>query len=348
MKFQQLTGPVMAKGLEDTAFYVYNRLTSLNEVGGDPSQFGLPVAEFHRQNAARLAEWPRALLASSTHDTKRSEDVRARIAVLSELPREWRAALNRWARFNRKLKTRVEGSPAPDRNDEYLLYQTLIGAWPTAAAVPDAGFVERIVAYLLKAIHEAQVHTSWINPNEEYDRATETFARRVLATENERFLTDFASFGDRIRVPGAWNALSQQLLKLTAPGVPDLYQGTEFWDDSLVDPDNRRPVDFARREQALAEIGDRTGDAELLSALAGDVTDPRLKLFITHAALAFRRDAPELFANGDYLPFAVSGARAEHAIAFARRHGDRVALVAAPRLLTSLVRGGESPVGTAW
>jgi (1->4)-alpha-D-glucan 1-alpha-D-glucosylmutase len=353
MKFQQLTGPVMAKGVEDTAFYIYNRLVALNEVGGDPTQFGVGVDEFHRANEDRRRHWPHAMVASSTHDTKRSEDVRARIAVLSEIPRDWRAAINRWARLNRRLKTKVEGEAAPDRNDEYLIYQTLLGAWPFGMdhRRPDEAFVERMVAAMLKAIHEAQMHTSWINPNQAYDDATERFVRVVLDPKSgEAFLADFAVLQRRIAHLGAINSLSQHLLKLTAPGVPDLYQGTEIWDFSLVDPDNRRPVDFAARRSALAALRRRKPSSALARDLLESYQDGRIKLYATLRALAIRGALPDLFACGTYERLAVTGKRAEHVIAFARRHASGEVVVAVPRLVAALAGSGQGqPVGPeAW
>src|SRR5581483_6365141 len=205
MKFQQLTGPVMAKGVEDTAFYIFNRLVSLNEVGGDPAMFGVAPEQFHRQSANRRRRWPHELLASSTHDTKRSEDVRARIDVVSEMPREWRAALNRWTRLNRRFRGRVEGASAPSRNDEYLFYQTLLGAWPFDAARPDAEFVDRIDAFMLKAVREAQVRTSWINPNDAYETALHGFVRGVLDEGQDAFFDDFAGLRQTVAHVGAFN-----------------------------------------------------------------------------------------------------------------------------------------------
>ncbi len=353
MKFQQLTGPVMAKGLEDTAFYRYNRLTSLNEVGGDPTQFGLTVAAFHRQSADRRKRWPHALLASSTHDTKRSEDVRARIDVLSELPREWRAAINRWTRLNRRHKTKVEGVPAPDRNDEYVLYQTLLGAWPFDQELSDPAaypaFVDRMEAFLLKSIREAQVHTSWVNPNMGYDEATSRFVRAVLDNSGPNpFLEDIAALRRRVAHAGAFNALGQHLLKLTAPGVPDIYQGTELWDLSLVDPDNRRPVDYDRRLALLRDLTARQDAPALPAELVDALDDGRIKLFVTLRVLALRAAHPDLFATGDYVPLETSGPKQDHVAVFARRAGDREILVVVPRLIAGLIRGEPvPPVGDA-
>lgn len=349
MKFQQLTGPVMAKGLEDTAFYRYNRLVALNEVGGDPSQFGTSLAGFHRQNTDRRRRWPDAMLTTSTHDTKRSEDVRARIAVLSESPREWRAAINRWARLNRRHKTRVDGRPAPDRNDEYLLYQTLLGVWPVADDDDgdddnSAELVERVVAFMIKAQREAQLHTTWTAPNVDYETATEHFVRALLDPKSGApFLDDAAPPRAKVAHFGAFNALAQQLLKLTSPGVPDIYQGTELWDFSLVDPDNRRPVDFAQRVRLLRALGRRRPSPKLARELVAEKADGRIKLFLTRQALACRREHPDLFARGDYLPLEGDGLAADHLCAFARRLTDRAdageVVVAVPRLTATLCRG---------
>ena len=268
-KFQQVTSPVTAKAVEDTAFYIYNRLVSLNEVGGEPGRFGIQPEAVHAYNRDRQSRWPHALSPLSTHDTKRSEDVRARISVLSELPEEWAACVERWSRLNERLRKMEEDQTIPDANVEYLLYQTLVGAWPLeprgsregeAPSEPCsreeyAEFVKRIQAYMLKALHEAKVHTSWINPNAEYDDAIQEFVGRILdERSNREFLDDFRAFQRRIGHYGLLNSLSQTLLKLASPGVPDTYQGTELWDFSLVDPDNRRPVDYGRRYQMLRDL----------------------------------------------------------------------------------------------
>jgi (1->4)-alpha-D-glucan 1-alpha-D-glucosylmutase len=339
MKFQQLTGPVMAKGVEDTAFYRYNRLVALNEVGSDPAAFGTSVAEFHRENADRARRWPHGLLTSSTHDTKRSEDVRARIAVLSELPREWRAAVNRWARLNRRRKTRVEGASAPDRNDEYLFYQTVLGAWPWDAATPDEAFVARIEAFMLKAAREAQVHTSWVNPDLAYEAALQQFVRAALdASRPNPFLEDIAALREMVAHAGAINALAQQLLKLTAPGVPDIYQGTELWDQSLVDPDNRRPVDYGQRIRLLRGLQRRRPCRRLVADLLETKADGRVKLYLTSRVLACRAAYPDLFARGEYIPLATEGAAADHVVAFARRDAENEFIAAVPRLVMGLTR----------
>jgi (1->4)-alpha-D-glucan 1-alpha-D-glucosylmutase len=354
MKFQQLTGPVMAKGVEDTVFYIYNHLISLNEVGGDPEEFGISLESFHRQNSARLKHWPHAMLTLSTHDTKRGEDARARINALSEAAPGWRAALMRWKKINDAKKSQVDGEPAPDRNDEYLFYQTLVGVWPDVlvSAEEMVGFAERIVAYMQKAIKEAKVHTSWVNPNESYDRATEKFVRDVLdcGTENE-FLRDFAQFLKPIAYCGMINSLSQTLLKMTSPGVPDFYQGTELWDFSLVDPDNRRPVDFALRIKLLDELKQRERENRpaLLRELLQQWPDGRIKLYLIYKSLAFRGAHQSLFDDGEYLPIeCLEGSRGQ-ICAFARRKDDRWVLVAIPRLIANLVEAGRPPLDeNAW
>jgi (1->4)-alpha-D-glucan 1-alpha-D-glucosylmutase len=336
LRFQQITGPVMAKGVEDTAFYTYNRLVSLNEVGGDPERFGASVERFHDENRERLRRWPHSMLTTSTHDTKRGEDVRARIDVLSEMPDEWRAALSRWSRLNVAKKTRVEGALAPDRNDEYLLYQTLAGAWPPSCHGGEdlAAFRARIAAYMLKATKEAKVHTSWVNANETYDRAVQDFVRAILSEERSpAFIDDMAGFARRIASFGRHNSLSQLLLKLTSPGVPDLYQGSELWDLGLVDPDNRRPVDFALRRALLDEIG---GAPPPALDDAG-----RVKLFVAHRALRLRGEQPQLFADGSYEPLEVEGAQREHVCAFARAIDGASIVVVVPRLVFGLTQGAE-------
>jgi (1->4)-alpha-D-glucan 1-alpha-D-glucosylmutase len=346
MKLQQTTGPVAAKGVEDTAFYVYNRLSSLNEVGGEPDHFGTTVAAFHRFNADRCQEWPRALSATSTHDTKRSEDVRARISVLSELPAEWSGALRRWEQINRRKHRRVRGRSAPDRNEEYLLYQTLLGAWPLESFEGDVRttFVERIVEYMRKATKEAKVNTSWINPNEEWDAALTRFIEAVLADEG--FLAEFLPLQQRVARHGMYNALSQVLLKIASPGVPDIYQGQEVWDFSLVDPDNRRPVDYRRRALILDQLSGHHSSAELARDLLEHWEDGRIKLWVTHRALCCRRDRRGPFVDGDYRPIDVTGARRSNAVAFARVLGNEAIVAVASRFTTRLVGDdGGAPIG---
>jgi (1->4)-alpha-D-glucan 1-alpha-D-glucosylmutase len=355
MRFQQTTGPVTAKGVEDTAFYRYNRLVSLNEVGGDPARFGTAPAAFHERNAVRLAHWPDSLLATSTHDTKRGEDVRCRIDVLSEIPREWQEAVRRWHLWTRGLRREVEGRATPDRNDEYLLYQTLVGAWPGPAADPiDDDFRGRIAAYMEKASREAKVHTGWVNPNPEYDQALQAFLTGVLAPGSP-VMADLARFAARVAGHGMVNSLGQTLLKVVSPGIPDLYQGAELWDLSLVDPDNRRPVDFSRRQQMLEDLRARTSAPGAdLPALCEELLehwpDGRIKLFIIHRALGLRRLAPALFTEGAYLPLAAAGPLGEHLMALARIHGGRAVIALVTRLSARLAGFGEpAPRGAeAW
>jgi len=342
MKFQQLTGPITAKGLEDTAFYRYNRLVSLNEVGGAPDRFGSSVEEFHQKNAERQAQWPGSLSTTSTHDAKRSEDVRARINVLSQIPQEWRVRLRVWHRLNRRARVMVDGHPVPDRNEEYLLYQTLIGAWPIEP-VPDseyAEFVERIQQYMFKALREAKVHVSWVNPHPEYDAGVRRFVTTILDRGGANpFLDDFRPFQRKISSWGLYESLAQTLLKLVAPGVPDIYQGTELWSFCLVDPDNRRPVDYERRRLLFAElVRDIAGAAGNLAALARALTDTledgRIKLYLIHQALTYRRKHATLFRDGGYVPLKAGGAQREHICAFARWTEEEEAVVAVvPRLL---------------
>ncbi len=355
-KFQQVTSPVMAKGVEDTAFYIYNRLLSLNEVGSDPTRFGVLPAGLHEFFQQRQTEWPRAFSTLSTHDTKRSADVRARINVLSELPTPWRDGVNRWAKFNEPHRVTLEEEIVPDLNEEYLLYQTLLGAWPVEPYGTEeyARFAERIKAYMKKVLHEAKVHSSWINPNEDYDAAMQRFIDRILdPAKSGAFLEDFRAFAERINHYGLLNSLAQVLLQITAPGVADIYQGNELWDFSLVDPDNRRPVDYELRQKILRELRGRFDEAggdfrELAAGLTGSINDGRIKLYLTWRGLSCRRDHPALFTAGEYLPVEPAGSRTEHVFSFVRRHHDASALVAVPRLLTRLLPSMEQqPYGPA-
>jgi (1->4)-alpha-D-glucan 1-alpha-D-glucosylmutase len=345
MRLQQLTGPVMAKGLEDTVFYLYNRLVALNEVGGEPESFGAGVEAFHLRNQERAERWPSSLLASSTHDTKRSEDVRARQVALSEFPEEWRRLVRTWARLNRKHKACGAGHTWPDANDEYLFYQSVLGAWPMGEGPDAAGwaaFTERLVAYMGKAIREAKVHTSWTNPHEGYERATEAFVRAVLAPAGP-FRASAAAFKRQLERPGQVNALSALLLKLASPGVADFYQGSEAWDLSLVDPDNRRPVDFALREGWLSELDElaRVDRAGLSARLRDAPTDGRIKLYVTAEGLRLRRRHRALFLTGAYVPVEVQGPAAGHAVAFLRRGPGTEVLCVAPRRAGRLLAGSE-------
>ena len=353
-KFQQVTAPVTAKGIEDTAFYVYNRLASLNEVGGDPGRFGLPPAEAHRFLHDRQASWPWSLSPLSTHDTKRGEDVRARLNVLSEIPDEWKAHLSRWRLRNEPQRVQADDELAPDANEQYLLYQTLLGAWPPEPYTAEvyADFVRRVQAYMLKAVHEAKVHTSWINPNKAYDDGVQEFVARLLDEgRSQPFLDDFREFQRRISHYGLFNSLSQTLLRIAAPGVPDTYQGTELWDFSLVDPDNRRPVDYGLRREMLAALKARLdGDRrELARELVAAKEDGRVKLYVTHLALQCRRENPGLFADGAYAPLEAEGARAVNVFGFARQKDGRWAAAVVPRFLTRLpLEAGGDPTGGVW
>lgn len=354
MRFQQFTSPVAAKGVEDTALYTFNRLVSLNDVGGDPEQFGMALRAFHGASADRAAVWPNTMLASSTHDNKRSEDVRARIDVISERPAAWRLAVRRWSRLNRSRKHIVDGEPAPSRNDEYLLYQTLVGTLPTSPleGATLASYRERITGYMVKAAREAKVHTSWFAVGEPYEHALADFVSALLRDGDDRFLADLRAQAAVFAWFGGLNSVSMALVKLTSPGVPDIYQGNEMIDLSLVDPDNRRPVDYEARRAHLASFGAAEGwqgDVDRMAALWEDPADGRAKLWVTARSLALRRRRPSLFAAGDYRPLNASGAHAEHVVAFARRHdGDAVVSVAG-RLFASLgLEANVPPCGDAW
>ena len=344
MRFQQITGPITAKGFEDTALYRYQRLASLNEVGGEPSRFGTTLAEFHAMNVERARHGAGGLTATSTHDTKRGEDTRVRIDVLSELSSEWRTALSRWQRLNRRHRTAIDRRQAPSPTEEYLIYQTLVGAWPLEAG--------RLREYILKAAREAKENTSWTNPNQRWDDALSRFVDAILDEgQSSEFLNDLRSFHARIAPFGILSSLAQTLIKITIPGVPDFYQGTECWDQSLVDPDNRRPVDFAARRETLhaltAEIETAGGDlAPLARRLMNEAANPRVKMFVIRQALAVRRRRAELFARGDYRPLEARGALSDHVCAFARSGPGGPAVTVVPRILAA--RGVSNPVGAFW
>ena len=346
LKFQQATGPIMAKGLEDTVFYIYNRLIALNEVGGEPEQFGSSIDVFHEQNMDRQHNWPATLLATSMHDTKRSEDVRARIVAISEIPELWRRLLQRWRMANRRWKRMINDLEAPDANEEYLLYQTLLGTWPIRVdGEPESAatqeYVERIQAYMAKALHEAKINTSWIQPNEEWDAAMRDFVAKILeAAPRNKFLPIFLPVAKEIARLGAINSLTQTLLKLTLPGVPDIYQGNEIWDYSLVDPDNRRSVDYSLRREMLGALPSTTPDE-----LTQTWPDGRMKLFLTQRVLRFRCGHADIFQQGEYLPIRASGTFAECCVSFARRLAEKWIVVIAPRLSS---RVGFPPIGELW
>ena len=331
MRLQQFSGPVMAKGVEDTAFYRFNRFVALNEVGGAPERFGVAPALLHKANAERAGRWPHAMLASATHDTKRGEDARARLAVLSELPEEWPRQVAAWSRLVRARRGDIEGRAPPDRNDEYMFYQMLVGSWPVEMLdePTDEGleaYRARIRTALEKSLREAKRRSSWAAPNAEYEEAMQAFAHEALQPKGG-FLAGFLPFIQRVARLGVENSLVQTVMKLTAPGVPDIYQGCEFWDLSLVDPDNRRAVDYASRKQAMAKLGPELERAEhrdeLFRRLMRDWPDGRVKLATTALLLAFRRDHAELFAEGGYEPIEMRGDDANLAFGFIRSIGER-------------------------
>ncbi|HEV3008519.1 MAG TPA: malto-oligosyltrehalose synthase, partial [Burkholderiales bacterium] len=329
MRFQQFTAPVVAKGVEDTAFYRYNRLIALNEVGGHPSHFGFSLKEFHAAAEERAARWPYTMLGSSTHDTKRSEDVRARLAVLSELASGWRMTLRRWSAMNRT------DTPA-SRSDEYHFYQALVGVWPGEVS---RELSERLKAYMLKAARESKEHTSWINPDADYEKALEGFVEHSLA--NKVFLKDLKDTVERLAHLGLLVGLSQALVKVASPGVPDYYQGTELWDFSLVDPDNRRPVDYALRKKLLKEPG---------TDLLKNLSDGRAKLHVIRKGLEVRKKFPTLFHGAKYTPLYADAGREENLVAFALTEGSSSVVAVAPRFLSRLMHADDvAPLGPkAW
>ncbi|TVM00073.1 MAG: malto-oligosyltrehalose synthase [Candidatus Brocadia sp. WS118] len=342
MKFQQVTGPITAKGIEDTTFYIYNRLISLNEVGGSPERFGTPMETFHGQNIERIKFWPHTLSATSTHDSKRSEDVRARINVLSEIPHEWRELVTRWRRLNKKHVVVVEGQTVPDPNEEYLLYQTLIGIWPIEPMTEPEIFKKRIKDYLVKALREAKVNSSWINPNTNYENLLMHFIEAILNnTRRNKFLKDFLTFQKKISHYGMYNSLSQTLLKITSPGIPEFYQGTELWDFSLVDPDNRRPVDYDMRIKMLDELKRNESEMalpELCRELALNKDNGKTKLYLIYKALNYRKANREIFERGEYAPLEAMGEKAMNVCSFVRKLGNSRLLIVVPRFFTRLIQ----------
>mgnify|MGYP003576263321 CR=1 FL=1 len=354
MRFQQFSAPVAAKGVEDTAFYRYSRLVSQNEVGGDPGSFGITVRAFHGASADRAARWPHTIIATSTHDNKRSEDVRNRLNVLSEMPAAWRLWLRRWSASPQLQRAEGDGERWPSAADEYLLWQTLLGTLPVGGLGDGdlSAYRERIERYALKAAREAKLHTSWISPDADYEAALTAFVRSVLVRVRPNpLLTDLQAQASALAWFGALGSLAMVLLKFTSPGVPDVYQGNEVMDLSLVDPDNRRPVDYARRERWLGELAALDAGGSPAASLAGLLREPcdgRLKLWITWRLLALRERMPLLFRDGDYTALAVTGARAEHAIGYVREHEGRHVIAVAGRLFARLgLSPGELPVGEA-
>jgi (1->4)-alpha-D-glucan 1-alpha-D-glucosylmutase len=335
-RFQQLSAPLCAKAVEDTAFYRYGRLISRNDVGFDARQFACSADDFHRKMKQRAATLPHAMLATATHDHKRGEDVRARLAVLSELPHEWTQTVERWIALSEPHRAVVHGERMPSTGDLIILFETVVGAWPLDLA-PDnrsalAGYAKRIAAWEQKALREAKLHSDWSEPNEGYERAARDFIAWLFDGPS-MLLNDIAAFARRIAPAGAANGLAQTLVKLTAPGVPDVYQGTEYWDLSLVDPDNRSPVDFAVRQKTLAACE--------MAALTNHWPDGRIKQFVLAKLLAARSKAPHLFSNGAYLPLEVAGPQAKNVVAFARSFEGRAAVVAFCRFTTKLPSAGH-------
>ena len=381
MYFQQHTGPLMAKAFEDTFFYVYNRLISLNEVGSNPIGFGCSIEEFHNFNQKRVEALPDSLNATSTHDTKRGEDIRARITVLSEIPQEWEENIKSWRKINRHKKRKLGRGYAPDENDEYFLYQTLLGVFPlndygedfTPLEMPHAeaqgklknsytfshgvnapgeilltGFTTRMKSYIIKSVREAKVHTGWIKPDTEYEEACISFVKDILSpAEGKFFLKEFLLFQKKIAYYGMFNSLSQALIKLTSPGVPDFYQGTELWDLNLVDPDNRRPVDFEKRKKILQNIitKERQDISGLVKELLANKEDGRIKLFLIYRALRTRKENMMSFKKGAYLPLRTEGKFKSCVIAYLRVHEGTWIVTVAPRFLTKLIKEGEYPFG---
>jgi (1->4)-alpha-D-glucan 1-alpha-D-glucosylmutase len=347
MRFQQFTGPLMAKGFEDTTLYVFNRLVSLNEVGGNPDRFGITIREFNDFNKTRAELWPNSMNATSTHDTKRGEDVRARINVLSEMPKEWERFVKACSRINRVKKTIINGRLLPDKNDEYFLYQTLIGTYPFDESDFPV-FVKRIKDYVIKAIREAKVHTAWLKPDTTYEDSFLSFIDGILDSSSEnKFIDIFLPFQKKVAHYGVFNSLSQTLLKITSPGIPDFYRGTELWDLNLVDPDNRGPVDFTERYRYLNEIvvKEKGDNIKLLEELNSKTEDGRIKLFLIYRSLKVRNDRKDFFQDSDYIPLVVRGKFKDHVVSFARKKGKIWSITVVPRLLVSLVNEDEFPVG---
>lgn len=354
MRFQQFTSPVMAKGMEDTSFYIYNRLVSLNEVGGDPRRFGTSIAAFHKRCREQAERWPHTLLSTSTHDSKRSEDARCRLNVLSEIPDEWNKRLLCWERLNRPHAKILDDIRAPSSNDEYLLYQTLLAIWPLEEVDDQEldSLRRRVNTYMLKAGREAKTHSSWAEPNAEYEEAVSFFIETLLAGGDNPFLSDFILFQRMVARLGIYNSLCQCLLKMTAPGIPDIYQGCELWSFCLVDPDNRRPVDYGARIAMLSELKSRSAhdrDDRLAAELLATPNDGKLKLFITWRLLSFRKQNEDLFLHGSYIPLKAIGIKAEHLLAFSRRLGKKLVITVCTRFFASLTDKNERlPSGAVW
>jgi (1->4)-alpha-D-glucan 1-alpha-D-glucosylmutase len=336
-RWQQFTGPIVAKGLEDTSLYVYHPLLSLNEVGGNPCPSeAASVEQFYKFLEDRQQKWPGSLDATSTHDTKRSEDVRARLNVLSEMPTEWNDHLNQWTRQNAPHKEKVKGEAVPDRNEEYFLYQTLLGVWPLESEAC-ATLLQRVQDHIIKATREAMVHTRWTRPNQPHEEALLKFVAKIISKDNREFLEDFRQFQKKVAYFGMVNGLSQTLLKIAAPGVPDFYQGSEFWDLRLVDPDNRGPIDFDRRMAMLRRIAETDdGSEDAVHDLIDHWHDGGIKMYLIWKAIRFRRDHADLFRDGEFVPLQSAGAYSRNVTAFVRRRGDSWAVAAIPRWLSQV------------
>jgi (1->4)-alpha-D-glucan 1-alpha-D-glucosylmutase len=346
-RWQQFSGAVMAKGQEDTAFYVYSPLVSVNAIGGNPVDLMDPEIAFHHRNHEAARRYPLTLNASSTHDTKRSEDVRSRIDVLSEIPESWLGTLRHWRKMNQRLKDRAAGERAPDANEESVLYQTLLGSWPLDGRLT-ADYRARLKAYMVKAAREAKVHTSWLDPNEAHEAALTGFVDRILSGgRTNAFLRDLTDFERRVSYFGAVNSLAQVLLKVASPGVPDFYQGTETWEFSLVDPDNRRPVDFAALRKALRGVSG-PANRRTVGLLFRQWRDGRIKTYVVQKALAYRRANADLFLRGRYVPLRASGPLAGNVVAFARVLDRRWAVTIVPRLLAPIAGEENPPLGDFW
>ena len=350
-RFQQLTPTVAAKGMEDTAFYRYFPLSSLNEVGGDPAEFGATIQRFHSENIKMTEHWPHTLLTSSTHDTKWSEDSRARLNVISELPYEWRSAIGRWSKINSRFKTRVGGKYYPSRNDEYLLYESIMAV----LSIKDSSsigreFISRIVGFMQKAAKEEKRETDWIDSNPQYDRALQEFTQKVLDGRNKRFLEDIKPLLEKVETYGMYNSLSQLLLKLTCPGVPDVYQGCETWNLRMVDPDNRLPVNFDSNRRLLDGVSQmRQGmTRNFVKHLLENCENGMIKMHLLTSVLRFRNQNPDLFNFGTYVPLKASGRYSSNVISFARKHSKSKIIVVSPRFFSKLCRENKKPVGKIW
>jgi (1->4)-alpha-D-glucan 1-alpha-D-glucosylmutase len=348
MRFQQYTTVTTAKGLEDTALYIYNRLISLNEVGGNPSVFGTEMKDFHKFNNNRAKNMPVTLNSTSTHDTKRGEDVRARINILSEIPDEWNKNLKKWSMLNKDKKKKAAFYEIPTKNEEYFLYQTLLGTLPFDYKKNWTDFTERMKRYIIKASREAKISTEWITPDIKYEQAYIKFLEEILTLRDDNeFLTDFLKFQKKIAKLAVFNSLSQTLLKITSPGVPDFYQGTEFWNLTLVDPDNRDKINFAKRKAALKYIKSKTDKkTKLIEELLNNSGDGRIKLFLIYTSLKTRNENTDIFAHGKYISFKCAGECKNNIVAFKREYENKKIMVIASRFFGELIKDyNQVPAG---